>query len=190
MFTPAWRTGSYPSSLTPSVEKTTVHRLVRINYAIRVGAFAWSAVVLALLGLERGFGPAFWVLLGITFLVYPHLVYLRATSATDPKQAELSNLYVDAAVLGAWIAGLGFPAWPAYSALNATSLNAIVLRGLRGVVTSTAAFAAGAVLGVLGGGVEYSPAANTPVSPLCFFRSPLYTCSLGRVGIRHNPRPV
>src|SRR3954467_12563603 len=190
MFTPAWRTGPYPSSLTPHVEKTTVHRLVRINYAIRVGAFAWSAVVLALLGLERGFGPAFWLLLGITFLVYPHLVYLRATSATDPKQAELSNLYVDAAVLGAWIAGLGFPAWPAYSALNATSLNAIVLRGVRGVVTSTAAFAAGALLWMLVAGFEDSPATSTPISLLCFFGSLLYTCSIGYVEFVNNRRLV
>src|SRR6185503_2307025 len=113
--------------------------------------------VLALLGLERGFGLAFWLLLASTFLVYPHLAYLRATWATDPKRAELSNLYVDAAVLGAWIAGLGFPVWPAYAALNATSLNAIVLRGVRGVVTSIAAFGAGALLWIVLAGFEYSP---------------------------------
>src|SRR3954465_11181548 len=190
MFTPAWRTGSYPSFLTPSVEKTTVHRLVRINYAIRVCAFAWSAAVLALLGLERGFGPAFWVLLVLMFLVYPHLAYLRARAAASPKAAELFNLYLDSALLGAWIAGLGFHAWPAYAALNASSLNAIVLRGVRGVVTSIAAFAAGALVWMLVGGFEYSPSTSAPISLLCFFGSLLYTCSIGYGEIVNNRRLV
>src|SRR3954471_7027163 len=190
MFTPAPGTGSYPSCLTPPVDKTSVHRLVRVNYTIRVGAFAWSAAVLALLGLERGFGPAFWALLALVFLVYPHLAYLRARSAASPKAAELSNLYLDSALLGAWIAGLGFPAWPAYAALNAASLNAIVLRGVRGVVTSIAAFAAGALVWMLVGGFEYSPATSTPISLLCFFGSLLYTCSIGYVEFVNNRRLV
>ena len=183
-------TGSYASPLAPAIEQAAVHRLVRINYAIRVGAFAWSAVVLALLGLERGFGLAFWLLLVSTFLVYPHLAYLRATWATAPKRAELSNLYVDAGLLGAWIAGLGFPAWPAYAALNATSLNAIVLRGVRGVVTSIASFGAGALLWMVLVDFEYSPATSMLISLLCFFGSLLYTGAIGYVEFVNNRRLV
>jgi hypothetical protein len=161
------------------MENATVHRLVRTNYAIRVGAFAWSFMVAGLYGLERGFGPVFWVLLVLQFLVYPHLAYLRAVAAADPKGTELSNLYLDAGLLGAWIAGFGFPTWPAYAALHATALNAIVLRGLRGVVISVAVFCAGAALWMAGAGFEYSPATSTPITLLCFFGSLFYTCAIG-----------
>jgi PAS domain S-box-containing protein len=176
-------------------EINAVHRLVRINYAIRAGAFAWSFVVSGLYGLERGFGAVFWGLLVLQFLVYPHLAYLRALKARDPKSTELSNLFLDAGLLGAWIAGFGFPTWAAYAALHATSLNAIVLRGLRGVVISVAAFCAGAVLwmaaaGFVGIGLEYSPATSTPITLLCFFGSIFYTCAIGYVEFVQNQRLV
>jgi len=172
------------------MEKITVHRLVRINYAIRVGAFAWSFIVSGLYGLERGFGAAFWALLVLQFLVYPHLAYLRARTASNPKRTELSNLYLDAGLLGAWIAGFGFPTWPAYAALHATTLNAIVLRGVRGAVASVAAFSLGAVLWVAAGGFEYWPATSYPITLLCFFGSLLYTCAIGYVEFVNNRRLV
>jgi PAS domain S-box-containing protein len=132
----------------------------------------------------------FWVLLVLQFLVYPHLAYLRAVAAADPKGTELSNLYLDAGLLGAWIAGFGFPTWPAYAALHATALNAIVLRGLRGVVISVAVFCAGAALWMAGAGFEYWPATSTPITLLCFFGSLFYTCAIGYVEFVNNRRLV
>jgi PAS domain S-box-containing protein len=181
--------------LSQSTEKVTVHRMVRINYAIRAGAFAWSFIVTGLYGLERGFGAVFWGLLVLQFLVYPHLAYLRALKAADPKRAELSNLYLDAGLLGAWIAGFGFPTWLAYAVLHSTALNAIVLRGLRGVVTSVAVFCGGCVLwlaaaGFQGVGFQYWPATSTPITLLCFFGSLLYTCAIGYVEFVQNGRLV
>src|SRR5712671_6703826 len=114
--------------------------IVRVNYAIRAGAFAYACLTLALHGFERGFGPVFSVLLVLTFLAYPHLVYFVTRKARRPKHAELSAMYVDAALLGAWAAGLGFPTWIVYPALFSTSLNAIWMRGAQGGLFSMAAF--------------------------------------------------
>src|ERR1043166_904861 len=79
------------------------HPMVRINYAIRAGSFAYSFVVLAIHGAERGFGALFWVALAFTFLVYPHLAWLNARRARDQKGAEQANIYADAVMLGIWI---------------------------------------------------------------------------------------
>jgi len=169
---------------------TPVHRLVRINYTIRSVSFAWSFVVAAIYGWEHEFGLLFWALLLPQFLVNPHFAYLRARTASDPKAAELSSLYVDAAMLGVWIAGFGFPTWPAYSALQATALNAIVLRSLRGFAFSLAAFALGALAWVALFGVDYTPETSFLVTALCFTGSILYTCAIGYVEFLQNRRLV
>src|SRR5262245_51607216 len=70
-----------------------VHRLVKLNYAIRVVAFAWSFLVVALHAQDHELGPSFWILSIVTLLAYPHLAYLRARLSPRPKHAELSNLY-------------------------------------------------------------------------------------------------
>jgi PAS domain S-box-containing protein len=170
--------------------KPAVHRLVRINYGIRAGAFAWSFFVVCLYAWERGFGAFFWVLAAWQFLVYPHVAYWRARHARSPKRAELDNLYLDSFFLGAWMAGFGFPTWAVYAALHSTSLNAIVLRGLRGVATSVAAFAIGALLVVGVIGLDYEPETSALVTALCFLGSLGYTCAIGYVEYLTNRRLV
>ena len=167
-----------------------LHRLVKTNYTIRTGAFAWSFFVVGLHGWERGYGFAFWLLLVVQFLVYPHLAYLRARLSPDGKRAEIGNLYLDAATLGAWIAGLGFPLWLAYAALHATSLNAVVLRGLRGLGISVAACCAGIVLWILMRGFHYTPQTSDLVTAFCFLGSVGYTCAIGYVEFLQNRRLV
>ena len=171
-------------------QEDAVHRLVRINYAIRTGAFAWSFFVVGLHGWERGYGLAFWVLLGVQYLLYPHLAYMRSRLSPNPKRAELSNLYIDALTLGAWTAGLGFPLWLAYAALHATSLNAIVLRGVRGMLASLAAYGAGIAFWILMRGFHYTPQTSEIVTLCCFFGSVGYTCAIGYVEFKQNRRLV
>jgi PAS domain S-box-containing protein len=173
-----------------AIKNTPVHRLVRINYTIRTAAFAWCFLVIGLQGWDRGHGPLFWVLGALQFLAYPHLVYLRARLARQPKEAELTNLYLDAALLGAWVASVGFPTWIAYAALHATALNAIVLRGVPGAAKSIAAFCLGAALFVAGGDFQYSPATSDLLTALCFFGSLAYTCAVGYVEFVQNRRLV
>lgn len=159
----------------------TAPRIVRVNYAIRAGAFAYTCLTLGLHGYERGFGPLFWGLLALTFLIYPHLVYLCTRKAPRPKDAEVSAMYVDAALLGAWAGGLGFPTWIAYPALFSTSLNAIWIRGVQGGLFSMAAFSTGCALVVAAVGLRYSPDTSDAVTALCFFGSVVYASAIGYV---------
>jgi PAS domain S-box-containing protein len=130
---------------------------------------------------ENDFGPGYWGALALLFLVYPHVAYLRARYSQDSKRAEEKNLYVDAVLLGAWLASLYFPMWLLYAALFATTLNATVLSGLRGALRSIFSFALG--VGVVGLilGFTIEPATSDLVSALCFAGSLAYSCAVGYV---------
>lgn len=171
-------------------QTNAVHRLVRMNYLIRTGAFAWSFFVVGLHGWQNGYGAAFWICLALMFLVYPHLAYLRSRFSRNPKAAELSNLYLDAGLLGVWVAALGFPTWLAYAAVTATSLNAIVLLGLRGLAGSLAALGAGIAAWVMLAGFTYTPATSDLITLCCFVGAAAYTCAIGYVEFVQNRRLV
>jgi PAS domain S-box-containing protein len=156
-------------------------RLARRNYAVRGGAFAYSFLVLGLLGWERGLGPVFWVALVASFLVYPHLLLLRALRSSNPRQAEIQNIFIDAPLFGLWTAGLHFPTWVAHAALSSVTLNAIVARGVPGALLAVALFAAGAALWVAGFGFQYWAPTSDLVSTLCFFGALGYTLAVGFV---------
>src|SRR5262245_35136220 len=119
------------------------HPLVRTNYLVRTCAFAFSFVAIGIHMWQSDAGLLGWALLALQFLVYPHLVYLRASRSADPWRAELANLNVDAALLGAWSAGLGWPVWIAYTLFFATSLNGAINRGRYGIATAWGSFALG-----------------------------------------------
>ena len=124
--------------------RSAAQDLVATNYHVRAGAYLYSFVVIGVVLLERGAGPLAWTLLLLQFIVYPHLVYWRARSSSRPVQAELNNLYMDAVLLAAWCAELGFPTWITFSLVASTSRNAVVKRGAEGFVVSLACSAAGA----------------------------------------------
>ena len=158
-----------------------VHPMVRINYAIRAGSFAYSFLVLAIHGAQKGFGPLFWVALALQFLVYPHLAYLVVRGSRDPHKAEQVNLYLDAALLGIWIGALHSPLWLAYAALFSTTLNAMVVFGLMRGSFSVIMFAAGMAIGMALGGLEFLAETSPLVTALCFLGSLAYSYAVGGV---------
>ena len=165
-----------------------LHPMVSIHYSIRAGAFAYCFLVIGLHGWEHGAGGAFWILLALQFLFYPHAVYLRAKASARPRRAEEQNLYVDAALLGAWVAALHFPLWIAYGALFSTTLNATVVRGVGGALWSMGLFGLGAALWVAAAGLHYWPGTSAVVTALCFFGALVYTCAVGYVVYRQRRR--
>jgi len=162
-------------------EKRRLHRRVAVNYRIRAASFAWCFVVLALHAWERDAGPGYFGALALLFFGYPQIAYLRARYAVDPKRAEVYNLYVDAALLGAWISMLHFPTWILYAGLFSTTLNATVLGGLRGALRSVFCFALGAGVVCLVLGVNVAPQTSELVSALCFVGSLAYSTAVGYV---------
>src|SRR5258708_13483457 len=159
-----------------------------MNYAIRAGAFAYSFLVLGVHGWQRGLDATFWGLLALTFLIYPHVVYLLGRSASQPKKTEVVGMYVDAALLGAWTGGLHFPLWIAYAVLFSTSLNATFIGGVPGGLWSVATFCLGAPLSVAAPGLAYSPETTGIVTALCFLRPLGSSCPIGFPPYQQTPR--
>jgi len=155
--------------------------VVRTNHLLRSSAFAFSFLVIGLHVAERGTSTLGWALLALQFLVYPHLVYLRAQFAANPRRAELHNLMLDAALLGAWAAYLQFPLWISYALLFGTSLNAVVNRGLVPLLCSIGFFALGAALSLSLWTPGFALQTSTLVTTLCIVGSLAYVCAVGYV---------
>jgi PAS domain S-box-containing protein len=153
--------------------------LAATNYRVRAAAFLYSFAVLGIVLWERGAGPVAWTLLALQFIAYPHLVYWRARYSPRPVHAELNNLYLDAALLGAWCAEFGFPTWITFSLVAATSLNAVVNRGGWGFLVSLACSAGGAGVWALVRGMAYSPITSDLVTALCALGVLGYSSSVG-----------
>ncbi len=165
-------------------------RLVRYNYAVRTGAFAYCFATIGVHLWEHHAGAVAWTLLALQFLAYPHLVYWRAVHSAQPRRAELDNLLLDSALLGAWAAGLGFPTWIAYALVGSAMFNSAVNRGAPGVFWALVCSAAGAVAWGLIGGFAYAPATSDLVTALCVFGAFGYGASVGYVVYTQNRRLV
>jgi diguanylate cyclase len=142
------------------------HWVVRMNHINR----SWSWVVLGLLvGLHLlpAAPPAWvWLALGLQFVVYPHLLFWRACRARQPFRAEMHNMLLDAGVLGAWSAALGFPLWIAFLFGIGPCINLVAFQGTRGVFRAMAAHVLGAALVGLWVGWHFAPDTRLPVSLL------------------------
>ncbi|HZE59007.1 MAG TPA: PAS domain S-box protein [Burkholderiales bacterium] len=162
--------------------------LVRTNRAVRTAAFAYCVVPIGLYLADRGAGTAAWSLLALQFLGYPQLVYWRAVRSARPARAELDNLFLDAAFLGAWVAYLGFPLWITYALIAAAMLNAAVNRGWQGTVLALVSSAIGAGLWALVGGFVFTPETQPAVTFLCAAGSLAYVSAVGMVVWRQTRR--
>ncbi len=166
------------------------YRLVRTVYLARAYSFAYCFVGLGVLCHERAAGVAVWAFLALTFLLYPHLAYLHARSARDPKRAEYLNLLCDSLLFGIWSAQFGFALWVTYALLSATALNSLVNRGVRGLAPSVALFGAGAALWGVLRGFEFLPDTSALVTAFCFLGSLAYACLVGGIVHRQTQRVV
>ena len=162
--------------------------LAQTNYLVRSAAFAYLFVVLAVVLWECGAPPLAWGLMVFQFLVYPHLVYWRARLSPRPTRAELDNLFLDAALLAAWCAALGFPTWLTFGVVSATTLNAVVNRGLQGLAWSVTCSVGGAVLWILVRGLHYAPQTSDLVTTLCILGVFAYVAMVGAVVHAQNRR--
>ena len=162
--------------------------LVRINRAVRTASFAWCLVTIAIYLWPRNPNYMGWTLLVVQFALYPQLVYWRALYSDHPNRAERNNLYLDATLLGAWSAYLGFPVWIAWMLIGAALLNAVINRGLPGLAVSVACSVLGAGVWILIDGLRFTPDTTPVVSLLCMLGGIVYTSTIGYVVFRQTHR--
>jgi len=162
-------------------------RLARHNYAPRTAAFAFCFLTFGILWIERGRFNA-WEFFSavLTLLLYPHLAYLHTRIVVDSKRAELTNLYADSLLLGAWTAQVHFALWPSVGLLIAVCLNSaghgFVSRLLRSLaVFGTGAGAWGAVIGY-----DFKPDTRPVVTATCIFGILAYVSWVGSLVYLQN----
>lgn len=82
-------------------------------------------------------------------LLWPHLARLHSHYSSSPKSAELINLYLDAFFYGLWCAAVSFQLWVVFALVIVTSINGLVVGGLKCYFRSIAALAMGCISGGL-----------------------------------------
>lgn len=161
-------------------------RLVHTDYAVRTAALAYCFVAIGVHLWERGAAAGTWALFAAQFLAYPHLVYWRALRSRNPDRAERDNLYLDATLMGAWAAYLGFPTWIALALIGSTLMNAAVNRGALGITVAVACTLAGSLAWAAVGGLRHLPMTSDRVTLLTFFGVMAYGTMIGYVIHRQN----
>jgi diguanylate cyclase len=160
--------------MTVSPPPKTVHWVVRMNYQNRAASWLMVFAVLAAHFTHRGYGAPVWGLMALQFLVYPQLAYWRARSSAQPLEAEITNLLLDNLLFGVWIAALGFPLWIAHILSISGIINMAAFRGRRGALLALVAQAAGALLGVVVGGLQFLPQTDLLTSALAMVTLSIY----------------
>lgn len=157
------------------------HRLVRIYYQVRASAYAALFFTIGLHMWEHGYGVTAWVLLVAQFLVYPHLIFLRARSAANSLEAEMLNLKLDSVLVGVWAAALEFPIWIAFTLFVGTTLNNAINRGSRGAIVAMLGFSCGALAWGLVAAFRFSPDTSVAVTAMCLVGVSAYVVGLGNI---------
>ena len=165
----------------------TIPRFIQHIYFGRTAAFAYAFGVLVLLALQRGLSQVILVPLALQFLLLPQMFYWDVRRAHDPRAVGLQQLRLDALLLGIWFAEFGFPHWAGFGLLLSTSLNGIVIRGIRGLGASLILFAAGALGWGVATGFRYEPAVSATVMHLSVAGSLIYAWFVGYV-VFYNSR--
>lgn len=168
--------------MTPAPRDTTAastaatHWVVRMNYRNRAGSWLMAFSILALYFQEQGYGLWHWGFMSLQFLVYPHLVYLRARRAADPLAAEIWNLRLDSFCFGIWTAVLGGPLWICFTLIICGCINLAAFAAGRGVLQALGAAMGGALLTLALGGAAsaFKPGTSMPVSLLCMAALAVY----------------
>lgn len=176
--TPAPRDTTAASANTAASTASTAstHWVVRMNYRNRAGSWLMAFSILALYFQEQGYGLWHWGFMSLQFLVYPHLVYLRARRAADPLAAEIWNLRLDSFCFGIWTAVLGGPLWICFTLIICGCINLAAFAAGRGVLQALGAAMGGALLTLALGGAAsaFKPETSMPVSLLCMAALAVY----------------
>lgn len=113
---------------------------------------------------SAGAPPWAWLLLILNGFVWPHIAFLSARRAADPRRAEQRNLMIDALGGGFWVAMMQFNLLPSALLLAMLSMDNIALGGMGLFLRGLLAHLAGVAAGVLLVGWAPAPARNTVLS--------------------------
>jgi hypothetical protein len=130
--------------------------------------------------------PFYLGFLGLLFLIYPQIQYWRVRRANKPVETEHNNLLIDSVLIGMFVAAVQFSVWLSFSAILATLLNRVAIKGWPGAVESTLALLIGTSLWASVYGLQLSPDTEWPAALICVFGTGGYVLSMIHVGFQRN----
>ncbi|MEJ7685932.1 MAG: histidine kinase dimerization/phospho-acceptor domain-containing protein [Variovorax sp.] len=139
------------------VSAPSVHRIVRLDYPVRIGAHLFGGLLLLSVLLDRAPATSMWVALAVTIVAWPHVAYWVASRCANSKKAELRNLMVDSFLMGSYGGIAGYNPWimvGMYAAMNSSNLS---VGGSRHALRGLIALIAGALAGGAAMGFEVRP---------------------------------
>jgi diguanylate cyclase len=104
-------------------------RFVRRVHRLRtLGLGTGALCVAAVLRLHHD-AFAWWALLGVYCILWPHLALLLATHSANPRRAEMRNLALDSAMGGVWIAVMQFNLLPSVLLITMLAVDKVSVGG-------------------------------------------------------------
>ncbi|MBM4438946.1 MAG: GAF domain-containing protein [Candidatus Rokubacteria bacterium] len=158
-------TGAHVGAIPDAAERTRerrVHPLVYLNYRFRL--LAPTPLLFGVLGAvfwERGASWPWWAALAAYAVVWPHLAFLNGTYGRNSKNAELTNLLIDAFVNGLFIAGVAYSPWPSLTIITCIVVAFLSVAGIAFTAAAAGALGAGALIGGLVNGFAFDPSLGT-----------------------------
>lgn len=164
------------------------HWIVQLNYKNRTGSFAllFAAIAIYLSAIDTGW--LLWAALFLQFLIYPHVMHLRAARSNRPLLTELNSLLLDGLLFGIWIGLLGFPLWISYTMVIGVTINLMVFRGPVGFFQAALALALGVLIVYLTGGAHLTSHHSWVADLLCMLGLTFYLMMVGNVAFSRNLR--
>jgi len=160
--------------------------LIRTHHRMRTASFALMFVAMVLQEYGKGFGLISWVILTLALLVYPHIQHWRSRRAADPVRVVMQSMLVDAVVLGAYIAAVGFSQWLSFAALLGIMSNNAVNKGWNGTWHTVIALIGGALLWILFDGFRFSPETNWLATTVCIVGLGWYVLAMNVMAFSRN----
>ncbi|RRW97996.1 diguanylate cyclase [Pandoraea apista] len=122
-----------------------------------------------------------WALLIFHGFVWPHLACALALSRPVPYRAERTNLTIDAAFGGFWVAAMQFNLLPSVVILTMMSMDSVGAGGIRLFLRGLLANVAGLLIGIAMLGFVWAPASDTFNVVTSLPMLILYPIALGKV---------
>ncbi len=139
-----------------------LHPIVHLDYRIRTVASVFEGLAIGSALWGQGLGSLVWALLVAHALAWPHVALLNARLGRNTKNAELTNLLIDAALGGVWIAAVHFNPWPTAMIVTALVIAFLSVAGIRFTLIALAVQGAA----IAGAGVVFGFEFRGTASPL------------------------
>ncbi len=139
------------------IEFGEAHRLSQANYLPRILGLGASFVVITLLVLERDLSYWYFPFMVLSFLIYPHLVYLTAKAIPGDKQVEIKAMMFESLMVGIWAAFIQFFLWEWFAFLAGVLITNTMIGGFKQMFKALLLFVVGMGIGGFFMGFEYQP---------------------------------